>query len=37
MEEGNTKNREGSSKSTNVVEERDLESGDGDMLLVSSI
>ena len=33
---GNTKNREGSSKSMNVVEEGDSESGDGDMILVSS-
>ena len=32
----NTKNREGSSKSANVVEEGGLESGDGDMLSVSS-
>ena len=33
---GNKENIEGSSKSTNVVEERDSESGDGDMLSVSS-
>ena len=32
----NTLNKEGSSKSVNVVEEGNLESGDGDMLLVSS-
>ena len=31
-----SKNKEGSSKSTNVVAEEDLESGDGDMLSVSS-
>ena len=29
-------NKEGSSKSTNVVAEEDSESGDGDMLSVSS-
>ena len=29
---GNIENKEGSSKSANVVEEGDLESGDGDML-----
>ena len=32
----NTKNREGPSKSANVVEKGDSESGDGDMLSVSS-
>ena len=32
----NTENREGPSKSANVVEEGDSESGDGDMLSVSS-
>ena len=32
----NTKNKEGLSKSANVVEEGDLESGDGDMLSISS-
>ena len=32
---GNTENREGSSKSTNVIE-GDSESGDGDMISVSS-
>ena len=31
----NTRNKEGSSKSANVVEEGDSESGDGDMLSVS--
>ena len=33
---GNTENREGSSKSTNVVEEGDSESSDSDMLSISS-
>ena len=31
-----SENKKGSSKSTNVVAEKDSESGDGDMLLVSS-
>ena len=36
MTKSKHKNREGSSKSGNVVKEGDLESGDGDMLSVSS-